>query len=137
MKCYYGKRDDGDDDEKYFAKVIEPYTCCDPTLQVYDKEKQLKNIIVAKYCQCSLVCGGAYKKLLQTKFGIYNKETKDFSEDNTDGSITKHARNIMMGFGDADSFEIKFPKDSSAEERLTLICATLMIDYLHFELSGA
>ena len=53
------------------------------------------------------------------------------------GKITKRAtQNLMEIAGDADTYDIEFPRDATPDEKLTLIMAGLFIDYRYFESTG-
>ena len=134
MKCYFGE------EEKPFARIYEPYTCCDAQIEVYDKDDKKNFTVNGTCCQPGLCCccgGGVYGGMSQSHFGIFNKEKTDFDEKNCDGKITKKGRGINALFSDADTFEIGFPADSSVEDKLSLIATTLLLDYMFFEDGGA
>ena len=50
------------------------------------------------------------------------------------GNIIKRAaQNMMEMIGDADTYDINFPKDATPEEKFTLIMAGLFLDYRYYE----
>ena len=128
MKCSYG-----DDIEKIFSKVGEPYTCCDPLFTIKDDKDKLKYTLTTECCQMGLICKGSYGRFSSVKFGIYSGDKEDFSENNKDGTLIKHGRNLTGFISDADTFEVDFPQDATPDDKLSLISSALMIDYLMFE----
>lgn len=132
MKCHYFNQ------EKEFCTIREPYTCCDPKIEVSDGNKQSKYVVTADCCQCGICCSGSYGKLTDTFFGIHEANKEDFSLSSAEGKIHKHPiRYGLQMMGDADSFEVTFPTNATPEDKLSLICTVLMLDYLFFEDSGA
>jgi uncharacterized protein YxjI len=54
--------------------------------------------------------------------------------DAVQGKITKKWGGVFKeGFTDADTFSITFPMNCSIEQKALLLCAVLLIDFVHFE----
>ena len=112
------------------GKIVEPWTCCDPTFDVFNGVGQQKYTIRAVCCQCGLLCN----KCSEVKFDIFSTFN---SNEGPVGSITKKFSGLLQEmFTDADNFEVIFPNDATPEDKLMLIGATLMIDFRHFEDNG-
>ena len=114
------------------GKVVEPYTCCDPLINVYNKDGIVRYKISTDCCQCGYCCRNSIcGKLSEITFNIYNGNQS--ATGRGVGSIRRVVRGAINLFSDADTYEVTFPVDASPEEKLMLIGATLMLDYQYFE----
>ena len=115
------------------GKIVNPYTCCDPEFEIFDKSGNVKFKVHADCCQCGLRCANN----ICGKFSSANFEIYDGTLTNKVGQISRMAaQSYTEMVTDADSYQINFPAQASAEDKLLLIALGLMIDYQYFE-SGA
>lgn len=129
MKGYY-KSENG----VMFGSITEPWTCCDPMMVVKDMNKEPQFMIHADCCQCGLMCKNSCGFCSDVKLQIYPASNTSYEPSNAIGSITKTFAGMLQEMmTDADNYEIRFPPNASAEEKLLIIGATLMIDYRYFE----
>jgi hypothetical protein len=121
----------------YFGKIIEPFSCCDSIYDIYDSSDKTKWKISGNCCQCGLlfkntICG----KCAEVTFHIFSANDSSLDSSNSKGYIKKQCSGIQELVSDADNFELVFPKDATPEEKMMLIGTVLMIDYRHFEDNG-
>jgi len=130
MKGFY-KTDNG----TMFGSISEPWTCCDPLFVIKDMNKEPQFQIHADCCQCGLCCrNDVCGKCSDVLFPIYPASVTDFHPQNSIGMIKKVSGDLLKELlTDADNFEVLFPPNASPEEKLLMIGATLMIDYLFYE----
>jgi len=123
-------------DDKKFGKIIDDWRCCDPSLMIYgEDEKNLRYKVSGGCCQAGLMCKGC-EMCYEVKFYIYEANATE-NPKNAVGSIVKKKNKLLQGlFTDADNFDIYFPSNASAYEKLMIIGATLMLDYTYFEDNG-
>ena len=112
-----------------FGSVTEEFTFCDPLFEVRN-QNGIKYVITIDCIQCGFCCRRGCSK--------YNKVDCIIREGgkngNPVGKITKRAaQNLMEIAGDADTYDIEFPRDATPDEKLTLIMAGLFIDYRYYE----
>ena len=123
-------------EDKQIGKVYDDFRCFDPSFQVSDEENKKKYKISGSCCQCGLLCK-SYSPFYETKFFIYEADAPE-DPNNAVGSIVKKERECFKAlFTDADEFDIYFPKNATAYDKLMLIGTTLMIDYSYFEEDNA
>lgn len=120
---------------QFIGKVKEPFTCCDPTFNIYDAKDNLTWVITGTCCQCGYACKNCCGFASEAHFGIYSPNKSDMSENNKDGDFIKHSRGIMGLVSDADTFEIIFPKEATNEDKFNLISAAILMDFLIYETS--
>lgn len=113
------------------GKIKQPFTCCDPKIQIKDNTGSLKYTVYADCCQCGILCANNFcGKFSEANFQIYN------GSDITGapvGLIRKKPANFSELVTSADSYQINFPPQASPQDKLLLIVAGLMIDYQYFE----
>lgn len=115
-----------------FGKVVDDWRCCDPSFQIFDQENKKKYKIAGSCCQCGLMCKTC-SPFYETKFFIYDADANE-DPSNAVGSIVRKSRECFKAmFTDADEFNVYFPKNATAYDKLMLIGTTLMIDYTYFE----
>ena len=114
------------DNNIFIGRIREPCTCCDIETEIYDKNNELKYIIVGNCCQFGLCCGSSAEKLTEINFKIK-------SNGQNVGVMKKLSSSMGEYFSKADSYKIVFPNDATPEEKMLLICAGLLIDYQNFE----
>lgn len=129
LTCHYGNIKN-----PIFGSIIEPFTCCDcsPWIHVRNKLNEVIFTINTICCQCGIscrhcCCGPFYDVKLFIGRGPGDPKI------NPCGFIHKPKTGCQGVFTNADNFEIEFPKDATAEEKLLLIFATLFMDYQYFE----
>ena len=122
-------------EQKYIGKVKEEFTCCDPLFTIKDGNGSPVFVITCDCCQCGFLCRSNFcGKLSEVKFSIFDVKNQSGSPV---GSIVKRvAQNAGQLFSDADSYDVNFPVNSSPQEKFSLICCALMIDYQYFEETG-
>jgi hypothetical protein len=126
----------GHSGNSYFGKVNEPFTCCDPLFQVYDKNNQIKWKIHTECCQCGIMCRNDCGKCQEVIFPIYSGDKTLFNPNNSEGYVKKCFNGMKEMISDADTFVLEFPVKATPEERLMLIGAVLMVDYSYYEDTG-
>ena len=108
-------------------------SCWDPWFEVFESNGNLKYFVSADCCQCGIlytknICG----KFSPAVFNIFAAGTQSIV-----ATITKmSAQSFSEVVTDADSYQITFPPDSTAYDKLLLIALGLMIDYQYFETDG-
>lgn len=112
------------------GKIVETRTICDPVLHVLDINDDIAYIIKASCCQCGYClrdacCNG--ERCARCEFVILDKNEKG------KGKITKYHRSGKKVQPDYDQLVITFPPDSSCQEKILIMCATLAIEYLYFQ----
>ena len=116
-----------------FGKIRQPYTCMDPVFYV-EENGQTVYSITTDCCKCGFCCRGGCGMFEAITFLIFKGE--NCNSDNVNGAvgrIVKHSMGIQSLMSDADNFEVFFPIDSTPNQKLSLIGAALMIDYMFFE----
>lgn len=121
--------------KQVLGKVQEPCTFCDPVINVFGKDGNIRYKITTSCCQCGYCCrNNICGKLSEITFRIYNGNQS--TEGKGVGTITREVKGVQNIISDADSFRITFPVDAKPEEKLLIIGATLMIDYQYYENAG-
>jgi hypothetical protein len=116
-----------------FGEVTELCTCCNPIFEVRNGG-MLKYTITIDCCQCGFCCRKSCGKLNYVEAQIHNGN----EEGPIVGNIIKRAaQNMMEMIGDADTYDINFPKDATPEEKFTLIMAGLFLDYRYYETNAS
>ena len=112
------------------GKIVEIRTICDPVLHVLDINDDIIYIISASCCQCGYCLRDACcnnRKCAKCEFIIYDKNN------NGKGKIVKDHRSGNKIQPDYDQLIITFPPDSSCQDKILIMCATLAIEYLYFQ----
>ena len=117
------------DNNQQFGHILEECTCCDPKF-VVSNNLGIRYFITIEYCQCGFCCRNGCSKFHEVEAQI---RIGDGNGEVVGKIIKKVAQDILEVLGDADTYDIYFPKDASPEEKLTLIMATLFIDYRYYE----
>ena len=106
-------------------------TLCDPTFHIYDESDILRYIITGSCCQCGLMCTNNFcGKFSEVTFDIYNPNG------NKSGKIMKQRASGAEYITDADSYEVVFPQDACAKDKILLTAVGHLIDYQYFELDA-
>jgi hypothetical protein len=119
------------EDEKQFGRILDEWSICNPYFKIYDQNNIYKYKISGNCCQCGLICPNC--ACSETKFFIYEANAAE-TPSNAVGNITRRVKDCLKSMiSDADQFDIYFPKNATAYEKLMIIGNTLMIDYTYFE----
>ena len=122
MECNYS-------DGTNIGLIEHPFTCCNPKFYILDNNNVLKYTINCDCCQCGYLCANNFcGKLSYCLF-----EISDINGVN--GTIQKMPARGLQILSDADSYDIKFPTTASPSDKLLIIYATILIDYMFFEYS--
>jgi hypothetical protein len=118
------------EDGSRFGKIIDDWRCCNPSLEVFTETNLKKYKISGECCQCGLMCAFC----ADVTFYIYDAHCKEEIPSNALGSIVRKRKDPLKAIlSDADNFDIYFPENANAYEKLMIIGATLMLDYTYFE----
>ena len=113
------------------GKVSEPCTVCDPIIKVHTKNNAVAYTITCDCCQCGFCCRNSLiGRCSVVKFDIFSGSS--ITEKPT-GHIIKKGKGLESAIGDADFYNITFPPEASPEDKVLLIGAVIMIDYLYYE----
>jgi hypothetical protein len=117
--------------QQYVGKVKEEFTCFDPLFTIKDGNGVPVYSVTCDCWQCGFLCRRNFLgKVSEVKFLIYNLNEGI----NPVGSIVKlTAQNVGQLVSDADSYEVNFPVNATPQQKFSLICCALMIDYQFFE----
>jgi hypothetical protein len=122
MECNYS-------DGTNIGLVEHPFTFCNPKFYILDNNNTLKYTINCDCCQCGYLCANNFcGKLSNCLFEISDSN-------GVNGNIQKLPAKGLQIISDADSYDIRFPTTASPSEKLLIIFATLLIDYMFFEYS--
>lgn len=112
------------------GKIVEIRTICDPELHILDINDDIIYKIKASCCQCGYCLRDACcnsGKCATCEFIIYDKDDKG------KGKIFKAHRSGKKVQPDYDQLIITYPPDSSCQDKILIMCATLAIEYLYFQ----
>lgn len=116
------------ENEVPFGKIVEPCVICSPAFEVYDSNGEVKYKIILSWFQCGFLCRATwFGPCFDTHLKIVDRDGKNV------GSVLKKARGIRGLISDCDTFTITFPDNASAQDKMTLLGGTIMIDYSYFE----
>jgi hypothetical protein len=120
------------------GKLVQPFTCFDPIFEIYNSREEQRYMVTTECCQCGYLCRGIpCGKCSDVHFPIHNANKQNPSIENKDGLIKKVFAGITQEtISDADNFNIVFPIDATAEDKLMIIGTVLMIDYTFYEDRG-
>lgn len=119
-------------EEKTFGKIVDNFRCFGPNYSIFNQNSVLKYKISSGNCQYGLICN-IFNSCYEIKFYIYNADTKNLEPENSVGCIVKKQKQSENLMTNNDNFEIYFPSDASAQDKLNIIGAALMINYSYFE----
>jgi len=117
-----------DGKNEYLGKIREPFTCCNIVLDIHDKDNNIKYNVNGSCCQCGLHCKGPSDCCQVIDF-----ELKIPSGDTVAGIQKKSVGCLQASISDADNFAVHFPANCTKEEKALIMCATLFLDFRHFE----
>ena len=126
MKVYYLEGGQ----EKYLGKVVDSWDCMNYSYKVYNEQEQARFHIEASCCQlgfwCKCPCESCEKIQFDLWSGDKQKPETPIMKKGT-GSCIKNAYTL------ADNFFATWPNPCDWEDRLLIIAALLMIDFMQFE----
>jgi hypothetical protein len=116
-------------DNKLLGTINEPCTCTNPKFEIKDENGEIKFVLViqcsqtAFCCRQCCCCGGK-----QLEFQIYGPQ-------GSGDIVAKVVRAGKKGMchSSVDNYHVDLPDDASAEDKLRLVCAGIICDYLFFE----
>ena len=113
------------------GKVSEPCTVCDPLIKVFNKSSIQAYTITCNCCQCGYCCRNSLMgRCSEVNFYIFSGSSVDGKPT---GKIFKKVKGLQSAIGDADFYTITFPPEANPEDKVMLIGATIMVDYLYYE----
>ena len=113
------------------GKIVELRTGCDPTLNVLDINDEIAYVISATGCDCGYCCRDQCcdsRKCATCEFFIYDSKMK-----NKIGEIRKDHKSGRKMMPDYDQLKVIFPPEISCQDKILLVCAALVIEYLYFQ----
>lgn len=115
----------------YIGKISEPCTVCDPKLHLSNSSNVIAYTITCNCCQCGYclrdTCCG---KCSEVDFNIFKGSTDNGQPV---GNIHKEYKGCRTFVGDVDDFKITFPIEATPEEKVLIIGAVIMMDFLYYE----
>jgi len=110
---------------KFLGMIKAESNCCStPCIEIYDSFKNLRYKIVGESCQTG-ICGPIGIRICDVNYKI--------KRDNIEvGNLTKLGTGLGKFFSKGDSYQLTFPFDSTPEEKMLLIIAGVLMDYLLF-----
>jgi hypothetical protein len=122
--------------EKEFARIIEPFTCYDLEMRILDNAEKEKYRIFAHGNQCGISWrGSVFGRCYEVYFPIFSSNNPSINKEGADGMIhKKHSACIDDdNYESPEAIEVLFPKSSTPEDKFSLICLALCIDYKYYE----
>lgn len=125
-----------------YGTVIQKFTLGDPIFQILNSNENVMFTITTNCCKTGYLLRGSYGKFDPVVLYIFKGErtssiNKIHNGINIDGQscgkIIKHLNGIRTVLNEEDTYEVIFPEDISSEDKMNIISAALMIDYLYFE----
>lgn len=117
-----------------FGKIEEIRTLCDPKIHIYDANDDLKYFISASCCQWGYFCRDRFCDNLKCgKCDFYIYALADEKMKSHIGSITKIHRSGKRWGPDYDQLEIVFPDNCITQDKVLIMAAALLIEYLYFQ----
>jgi len=117
-----------DGKDTYIGKVVNPWTCCNVQLDVYDAANVLKYKIEASCCQLGFHCHAPCESCQTIDFDIKSPSGEVVS------TLQKRAPSCVAAMAtNMENFLVHFPKNATKEDKALLMCATLFADYRFFE----
>ena len=117
-----------------FGYITEPNTfCCDPVFEIYNNKNELKYKFYNNCCQTGFIfsnlrCG----QCCDVDIPIYIGKENEFSNNNV-GIIKKFNDENYNGIvTNTSSYNIKFPDDASAEDKILLLMGVILMDYRYY-----
>lgn len=119
--------------EKYIGKIVNPFSCCEIILQLYNENNNLDFIVKGDICQMGVMCRGCPCDACQNaQFSICDKSGNVLKP-----LLKKSAGCLKAAFSDVDEFSIIFPDGINVYQKGMLMAAGILLDYLYYEESPA
>jgi len=113
------------------GKIIETRTVCGSLINVLDINDDIIYTITSNGGCCGFCCRDQCcdnRKCASCEFLIYDNKM-----DNPIGMIKKDHKSGRKMMPDYDQLKIVFPPGISCQDKILLVCATLVIEYLYFQ----
>ena len=113
------------------GKIVEIRTICDPTIKILDiNEDEIYTITTScsdcGYCLRDGCCRA--RKCAKCEFTIFDKQMKKKF-----GKIKKDHRSGKKIMPDYDQIEIEYSQEISCQDKILIMCAGLVLEYLYFQ----
>lgn len=119
--------------EKYMGKIVNPCSCCEIILELYNENNQKEFEIKGDLCQCGVMCRHYPCDACQkATFKVCDKDGNLLTN-----LLKKSAGCIKASISDADEFAVLFPQNISVYQKGLLMSAAMLLDYLYYEESPA
>ncbi len=116
-----------------FGRVKQPCTCCSPLFETYDQQNSIKYVLDIPCCQCGFACRrGICGKCTEVNGNIYKNDNLQKHV----GTFRKKEKCIQEMVSNANTFTLNFPSDASVNDKLNLIAALILIDFMFYETSA-
>jgi hypothetical protein len=117
------------------GKIHIPFSYNNPLLVVTDNKAVVKYEITVNCCECGFMwrscsCG----KGKGITFGIYVKGQDRKGQ--PVGTIQKKVNGVQAILAEGDCFVIEFPENANKEDKMLLIVATIVINYMYYDNGG-
>ena len=113
------------------GKIVEIRTACDPVINVLDINDEIAYVISTSGCDCGYCCRDQCcdsRKCASCEFFIYDSKMK-----NKIGEIRKDHKSGKKMMPDYDQLKVIFPPEISCQDKILLVCAALVAEYLYFQ----
>ena len=113
------------------GKIVEIRTACDPVINVLDINDEIAYVISTSGCDCGYCCRDQCcdsRKCASCEFFIYDSKMK-----NKIGEIRKDHKSGKKMMPDYDQLKVIFPPEISCQDKILLVCAALVVEYLYFQ----
>ena len=115
----------------HLGKIVEIRTSCDPVINIIDINDEISYVISTKGCNCGYCCRDQCcdaRKCASCEFYIYDGDMQ-----NKIGLITKDHKSGKKMMPDYDQLKVTFPPVTSCQDKILLVCASLVLEYLYFQ----
>ena len=114
---------------EYLGKVVDPFKCCSMEVDTSDHENEKKFRIHGSCCQLGTFCPCPCDPCQTFNFDVKSATTGE----NLSQMQKKSKGCIEAHYTDADNFNLNFPKNVTAGDKVMLMCAVVFLDFRHFE----
>ena len=116
------------------GKIIETRTVCAPIIHVQDINEDIIYVITTTGGNCGFCCRDQCcdnRKCASCDFIIYDGNDEEMK--NPLGTIKKDHKSGRKMMPDYDQLKVVFPPGISCQNKILLVCASLVIEYLYFQ----
>jgi len=113
------------------GKIIEKRTLCDPIIEIRDINDEVIYVISTSGSNCGYCCRDQCcdnRKCASCEFIIYDG-TMQYKY----GTINKDHKSGKRMMPDYDQLKVVFPPNISCQDKILLVCAALVVEYLYFQ----